>query len=437
MGTRMMRGKMMGNKQQAQRGVAVPCAANIVRETLPNGITILIYENHSAQSVVLSGVIGGGGIYDSEATSGLASLTASALMRGAEGRDFDAIHEQLENIGADFGVGVGAHRANFYGKALGEDLATVADIMSDVLRHPSFPAEHLERLRGEIVTGLQYRQHDTRYRADRAFREALYPVGHPYRRARGGTLETIPTLTRAQVQDFHRTHYGPQGMVVVLSGAVQAAQAIDILRARLADWHNPAQQTPPTMPPLGEQSAMRVDVSVAGKTQSDIVMGVVGPARNAPDYQAATMINSIFGQFGMMGRVGKIVREEMGLAYYTGSRIEGGQGPGAWLVSSGVNPKNVEKAIDATRHEFRRLTEELVSDEDINDCKTYFTGHLPLQLENNDGLAATILNIETYKLGMDYLLGYREMIYALTKEDLRAAAARYINADALVIATAG
>jgi zinc protease len=139
----------------------------------------------------------------------------------------------------------------------------------------------------------------------------------------------------------------------------------------------------------------------------------------------------------MMGRIGEIVREELGLAYYAYSRIEGGHGPGAWSVAAGVNPSKVDLAIRRIKRELKRLTSEVVSDEDIADNKAYFTGHLPLQLESNEGLASVILNMESYGLGLDYIQKYRDMIYRLSKEDLLNAAQRYLNPKALVIAIAG
>jgi zinc protease len=419
-------------------GLSLPGPENISRTVLQNGITVLVYENFAAQSVVISGVLNAGSIHDEPARAGLASFTASALMRGTQNRDFNAIHESLENNAADVSVGAGSHKASFSGKALAEDLPLLVDILGDVLRYPVFPVEQVERLRGELMTGLQYRQHDTRYRAERAFRENLYPPTHPYHHSRSGTLQTVPKLSIADMQAFHSRYYGPQGLTLVIVGAVKVSDALDIVRSRLEDWQNTVQQAESPLPELKpHKKTQRVNVTVPGKTQSDIVLGVVGPSRYASEYQAASIANSILGQFGMMGRIGAIVREELGLAYYAYSRIEGGHGPGSWSVAAGVNPANVDLAIDRVKHELQRLTSEVVSDEDIADNKSYFTGHLPLQLESNEGLASVILNMESYGLGLDYVQNYRDTIYRLTKEDLLIAAQRYLNPEALVIAVAG
>jgi zinc protease len=296
----------------------------------------------------------------------------------------------------------------------------------------------VERLRGEILTGLQYRQQDTRFRAGRAFRENLYPESHPYHYSSRGTLETIPGITIEDINAFHRTNYGPKGMIITVVGAVKAADAIEIVKGKLGDWQNenqPAKAVLPEIQPVDE--TRQIAVNIPGKTQSDIVMGVLGPSRFEPDYRAATLVNSVLGQFGMMGRIGDEVREKRGLAYYAYSSIEGGMGPGAWSVSAGVNPANVQQAIESVVGEIKRIITEEVSDEDISENKSYFTGHLPLQLESNEGIAGSILNMEAYKLGLDNLQKYTDEINGLSKTDLLKAVQKYWNPEAYVVAVAG
>jgi zinc protease len=416
----------------------IPGPETITRVVLDNGITVLAYENYAAQSVVIAGAVKAGSLHESQQHNGLASLTAGALMRGTLHRDFDAIHASLEDIGADLDIGAGTHSVGFNGKALAEDLPVLVSILADSLRCPVFPADQVERLRGEILTGLQYREQDTRYRANRAFREALYPPEHPYRYSTRGTLQSLPAIPLEAVRAFHQRHYGPAGMIVVIVGAVPAAQAVDIVRAHLGDWTNPDQPPNPPLPELAPLAEVRrAAVTLAGKTQSDIVMGVPGPSRFSEDYRAALLANSILGQFGMMGRIGDEVREKLGLAYYAYSSIEGGHGPGPWSVSAGVNPANVSLAVESIVKEIRRIVSEPVSDEDLADNKSFFTGQLPLQLESSEGLAGSILSMEMYQLGLDYLLTVRDRINALTKEELLAAAARYWNPDAFALAVAG
>lgn len=415
-----------------------PNSKNVTRVQLANGITILVYENFHTQSVVISGSLQSGSLYETPEQNGLASLTTSALMRGTLSRDFDAIHSSLEDVGADAGVSAGTHKTGFSGKALAEDLPLVLDILSDVMRRPAFPVGQVERLRGEVLTWLQYQQQDTRRQAGRAFRELLYPTNHAYHYSSRGTLDTVPNITLDQMREFHARHFGPEGMIIAVVGAVEAAAAVEFVRHYFEDWENPQQPAPPTLPMVEPvQEVREAFIALPGKTQCDVVMGVVGPSRFADDYHAATMANSILGQFGMMGRIGEIVREKSGMAYHASSRIEGGYGQGAWMISAGVNPKNVRRTVELSIGEIRRLTTELVDDADLQDNQANFTGRLPLQLASNEGIASTLHSIEAFGLGLDYLLGYHDMIYSLTKDDLQRAAQHYWTPEAYVVASAG
>lgn len=417
--------------------MTLPSSQNITRVVLDNGITVLVYENFAAQSVIVQGSLQVGSAYEPTDQNGLAALTASALMRGTTTRDFTAIHESLEDVGADISIGGGWYRTNIAGKSLAEDLPTLLDVLADVLRHPTFPEAHVDRLRGEILTSLRIRSQDTRFRASRAFYEALYPAGHPYHAPVRGTEESVAALTAADLRGFHQAAYGAQGMIVVVVGAITAADAVDMVRARFGDWRNPSQ--PPHAPILDAPPAeetQRSIVTLPGKTQADIMIGTVGPSRRSPDFTAAQLANSVLGQFGMMGRVGKSVREEGGLAYYAYSQLDGGVAPLPWNVSAGVNPANIELAIQKITDEVTRLTQELISEEDLADNQAYFTGHLPLQLESNEGIGDTLHNMELHGRGLDYLVNYRDMIYGTTREHILEAARRYLHPDRLVIGIA-
>jgi zinc protease len=416
----------------------LPSSQNITRVELENGITVLVYEKSDVQSVVVSGSLPAGSANDTPETAGLASMVAEATMRGTANRDFDALHTELELLGADFDVSSGRYKTGFGGKALAEDLPTLVDIMNDVLRYPTFPEQQVERLRGETLTSLNYYQNDTRYRARRAFYKTLYPAGNPLHYASSGTIETVNALTLDHMRDFHANYFGPQGTIIVIVGNVKADEAVDIVRSKMSNWQNANQKgmaALPTAPAVTE--AQRVFTPVSGKTQSDLIMGFVGPARKADDYQAARLANAVLGQFGMMGRIGAVVREEKGYAYYSRSGIDGGYSNGAWSAFAGISPENVQETIDDITHEFTRLSSELVSDEDLDNVQSYFTGSLPLGLESNEGVASTILRMEGHGLGLDYLLGYRDTIWKLTKDDLLQAAKNYINVDKLTISVAG
>ncbi|MBK9122470.1 MAG: insulinase family protein [Chloroflexi bacterium] len=417
---------------------AMPNSSNITRTVLSNGVTVLVRANPSVKSVVLVGQMRGGSLYEASQYNGLASMTAASLMRGTAARDLQTIASRLEDIGADFDFAAGVHHVSFGGKALAEDLPVLIDTLSDCVMHPVFPSDQVDRLRGEVMTWLQYSLQDTRRQAARAFRESLYDVSHPYHYSPRGTLESLPGIDAQMLKQFHASNYGPEGMTIVIVGAVDPAEAVDAVRAKLEMWAVPDQA-----PARSAGSAANVErtvhthVPIPGKTQSDVVIGVVGPERRSPDFQAARIANSILGEFGMMGRIGDEVREKAGMAYYAYSKLEGGYGPGAWSISAGVNPLNVERAVDLSLQEVRKMADQLVTEAELDDNKSYFVGRMPLQLETNEGLASAILSMETYELGLDYLVDYPAHVNAVTADAVREALRTYWVPDAAVVAVAG
>ena len=416
---------------------SLPGPDDITRATLPNGITVLARANFNSPSIVISGYLQAGSLFEEDSKAGLASFTASALMRGTVPHDFQEIYDALESAGASLGYNGGTHTTGFGGKALAEDLEMLLDLLSETLRQPTFPQDQVERLRAQLMTGLAIRAQDTSQMAHLTFDQIVYK-GHPYGRSEDGYPETVETISRDDMAGFHKSYYGPRGLVLAVVGAIEPEQAVNMVTEILGDWENPQQPNPPELPPVTPLTqSLTEKVTIEGKIQADIILGTPGPERRSPDFLSAALGNNILGQFGMMGRIGEAVREQAGLAYYAFSSVSGGVGPGAWYVSAGVNPTNIDTAIDLIKKEITRFVNEPVTDEELADSKTNFIGRLPLSLETNNGVVSALINREKFDLGLDYYERYAELIQAITAEEVLETAQRYLDPDRLGIAVAG
>lgn len=416
---------------------SLPGPEDIYREVLSNGITVLSRSNFNSPSVVLNGYLATGSIYDPDEKLGLADFTSSALMRGTEKHDFDALYGELESVGASLGFDSGIHTTGFHARALVEDLPLVLDLLSETIRQPTFPAMEVEKLRSQLLTGLSIRNQDTSDMADMTFDEILFR-GHPYARPEDGHPETIKAITRNDIVEYHHRCFGPRSMVIAVVGAIEPKKAVAAVHSVLGHWNNPSQPDAPRLPnfkPLDKTFEKRVPIP--GKSQSDIIIGTAGPRRTDADYMAASLGNSVLGQFGMMGRVGDVVREKSGLAYYAYSSLSAGIGPGSWTVSAGVNPSNVKKAADLIVKEMKRFVRGGVTREELADSQANFIGRLPLSLESNGGVAGALTNIERYDLGLDYYPRYPGLVRAIQPSDVIEVARKYIDPERLAIAIAG
>jgi zinc protease len=417
--------------------LSLPGSDDITREVLSNGITILTRSNFNSPSVVVTGYFGGGALMDPDDKLGLAEYTSYALMRGTKTRTFDKIYNELESVGGSLGFSSGVHTSGFNGRSLAEDLPLLLDLLSEALIAPSFPKAEMEKLRAQLLTGLSIRAQDTSDMASMVF-DAILFKGHPYSRPEDGYPETIQRISRSDLVKFHREYYGPRGMVIAIVGAVTAQEAIRQVKRALGSWQVKGQKEAPALPDL---KLLKKTVSkhhrIPGKSQSDLVIGTNGPRRRDPEYMPASLGNNILGQFGMMGRIGEVVREKSGLAYYAYSSLSAGTGPGSWEVSAGVNPQNVKKALELIKDEMKRFVQEGVSEEELADSKANFVGRLPLSLESNGGVANALLNIERHQLGLDYYRRYPAFVNEVTREDVLDTARKFIDVDRLAIAVAG
>jgi zinc protease len=413
---------------------SLPGEDDITRVELPNGIVVLVRSNFNSPSIVLNGYIQVGSLFDPPEKLGLASFTASSLLLGTKTFDYNTIYDLLESAAASLSFEGGTHITSFGGRSLVEDFDMLCKLFAAAIKEPTFPPEHVERKRAQLLTGLILRSQDTAEMASLTFDEIVY-AHHPYRFPEEGTTETVQQITLEDLVNFHQHHYGPRGMVIVVVGAIEPSNAIAIISEHLAEWQNPEQPELPPLQPLTE--TVQKKVFIPGKSQVDLLVGSVGPQRNAPEYMSAAIGNNILGQFGLMGRIGDAVRERAGLAYYAYSSLSSGIGPGSWTIAAGVALENVERAIAIIRQEIQRFVQEKVSEEELSDSQTNFIGRLPLSLESNMGVAYALGNLERYGLGLNYYRQYADLVRSVTREQILETARKYLDPDRLAIAIAG
>lgn len=415
---------------------SLPDATNVTRVVLPNGLTILVRENHTTPVAVLQGAIPAGVLHDTPEEAGLAAFVASMLTRGSEHYDFASFNETIESVGGNLTVSADTHSTDVSITCLSEDFAQLIAVLADIVQRPAFPTDHVERLRRQRLVRLQERDQDTANVANLRFYEALYGREHPYGRATSGYTETVRSLTRDDLVSFHQRHFTPHGAIFAIAGAVETSSVIGLLEQQFGEWQGArALQDVPAL--THHRSAERIVVPMPGKVQADFVTGAYAVARSHPDYYALRVANCILGQFGMMGRLGANVRDDQGLAYYCYSALMAERGGGVWMAAAGVNPEDLEQAVSSVLAEFARLGDEAVDAAELEDSQAYLTGVIPLTLETNDGVASSLLSIEWHELGLDYLHRYPDLIFNVTAADVQRVARTYLRPEQCVTVTAG
>ena len=412
-------------------------AHGFVRTELPNGIVVLAQPRPGDASVAASISLDAGHASTGETRAGLAAMTGRMLNRGTAKRSFDEFNDVIDGLAATLGTGAGSRSVEVSFHSLTEDLDDVLELAAEIITQPTFPEDEFEKVRQQTLTGIRESDNDTRSMASRALNELIYPEGHPLHIRTGGTVESVSSFTREDLVDYHQRTFGTNVMTVALAGGIRNLDdLVERIERAFAGW-NP--QVPEPLDPVQTEPASteRRDIrELAGKSQADIAIGYPTIPRSHPDYYALNVANVILGQLGLMGRLGANVRDRQGLAYYAYSSIGSGRVTSVWHANAGVDPGNIERAIDGIREELERLRTNGVTEQELADAKSYLTGSTPLAIESLGGVVGLLESIEEHNLGLDYLERYPGIINALTQDDLLRAAQHHLDPERLAIGIA-
>jgi zinc protease len=433
--------KIQNSQSKIASTRSLPNSQNIAQFQLSNGVRVFVYENFASPAVIINGYLMAGELDERDPLKrGLAGFVSDCLTRGTERFSYEQIFEETESIGANLSVSSGMYTTGLFTKSLAEDMPLMLDLLSDVVRRPTFPEAEIEKERAEWLTGLQERTNSTQTMCSLAFHEMCYPEHHPFHWSSDGYPETARAITLDDLRQFHKNFFAPKEMVVVVTGAVKAEHAHDAVAAAFGDWsavRGGERNTMPSAPAIKKSTTKKRHVKMPGKSQSNLMLGFPALPTSHPDWLTAVLMNSILGQFGMYGRLGESVRKEEGLVYYIGSRFDGGMAQGPWYLYAGTNPKTVHRVIDIAMQEVSRIQNKKVTPRELDDNKHYFTGSTPLQMETNEGIAGQIINMIRYERGLDYLLTFNDRVNAITQADVLRVAQTWLSTDKYVLATAG
>lgn len=429
------------------RTSGLPTAAVAFRPTrveLANGLTVLHQANPLSPAVTLRLAVVAGAALEEPEAAGKAGFCAGLLDRGTGRRSKAEIGEILDFTGASLSASGGRHLATLRAKCRATDFEEILGVLADCARQPSFPHAEVEKVRGDILTGLREDADNTRLVAVERFRQLVYPADHPYARKVSGSEDTVMEIERQDLVEFHARHYRPGAAALVVVGAVDTERAVAAAGEAFSAWEQPGDAPrglAASLPTIAQapipDEVRRVVATMPAKSQVDIALGHPGLRRRDDDYYAASLMNMVLGRFAMGGRIGRSVREEQGMAYYTYSTLAASIGPGPFLVRAGVSAANVDRAVASIVAEIERLQREPVGDDELDDAKSALIRSIPRTLETNAGMASSLHVIEQYELGLDYLERYPHLVGAIGADEIRRVARKRLHPEGYGLAIAG
>ena len=405
-----------------------------VRTVLDNGAVIVAKQSQATPAVTINAAFAAGTLFDPSHQSGLAHFVSRTIDRGTLTRSADAIAEGLDRRGVSLSVSVNRHVMSLVCTCLVEDLEGTLDIVADIVMRPAFPEDEVKTRHGEIVTLIRQDEDNPAVAATEGLLADLYGASHGYGRRPRGTLHSVEAIDRAALQRFHAARFGPAALSLVMVGDMEPARAIEAARVAFAPWRAPA-PPPAQLESVSRASGRRVRViPMMNKAQADIAYGFTSIRRSDPDYYAYWLMNNILGQYSIGGRLGDRIRERQGMAYYVFSSLDANVIPGPMTIRAGVNPGNVDRAVDSIDEELARLAADGPTDAEMVESRQYLIGSMPRTLETNVGIATFLQTEEFFGLGLEYDVRVSDLLMAVTRDEVHKAARQtLVPANATVV----
>jgi zinc protease len=408
-----------------------------IRTALPNGATLLARRTTTTPQVAIDLAVRAGSASDPDGRPGTAFLLSRVIDRGTATRPAAELAEALDSRGITLTITVTRHLFTLACRCLSEDFEPVLAILADILRSPSIPEDELAIRKGEVVTAIRQDDDSPAVRASETLMERLYPDGHPYGRRTKGSIAIVEGLTRDQLLALHAARFAPSELTAVIVGDVETARMHDVAARALADWRRPVPPAVTIPPAAAAGTRVRVVLPMMNKAQADIAYGLVTVARRDPDYYAYWLMNNVFGQYSIGGRLGDSIRERQGMAYYVSSSLDANVAPGPLAIRAGVSPANVDRAIASIDEEIDRLVRDGITPKELDDSRKFLIGSIPRALETNAAIANFLQTVEFFGLGLDYDVRLPDLLRAVTLDQANAAARRALDVNRATVVIAG
>jgi zinc protease len=391
---------------------------------LENGITLLLLERHALPLVSFEWIMKtGGAIGDPPGQEGLASLTAELLRKGTGSRTANQISEALDFVGASWEAAAGHDYASGSCEFVKKDLDGMLDLVSDLVLHPSFPAEEVGKLIEQAADGIKEEKAVPGRVIGRYYDQCLFGA-HPYGRPASGTETSLRSLKREDVLKFYATHYAPNELVFAAVGDFATAELEAKIRAKFGAWKPMAGNPPPLKESVPVAGRRALIVEKPDATQTFFRFGNVGLAYTNSDRVFVDVVNTLFGgRFTSM--INRALRIESGLTYGASSQFACKRVPGAFAIGSYTPNDKTERALNLALEVLQKLHGEGITPEQLQSAKAYIKGLYGLSLETNDQLAGMLCQLEAYGLGRQYIDTYFDRIDAMTGADAERVIGQY------------
>ncbi|HEX8871649.1 MAG TPA: pitrilysin family protein [Candidatus Acidoferrum sp.] len=408
-----------------------------VEMTLPNGMTVLILEDHRFPTVALDFTIqGAGALWEPADAHGMASVAAQMLREGTATRTSKQINEEIDRLGASFYAsapyGDGATSVGAYG--LSDNLDAWLPVVADLLLNPSYPADELTKLKQRLKVQLLQQRQQPGFLASERFSKAVYG-SHPAATI-SATPESIDSLTPEKLAQWHKERYAPQNTILGVAGDVNAAEFVAKLKTWFAKWQKSGASVPATPQTSAAKERRVFVVDRPASVQTTLAIGNIAIERTSPDYPAMVVMDQILGA-GAAGRLFLNLREAKGYTYGVYSSFAARKYAGPFRAGGDARTEVTAGAMTEFWNEFGRIRDEKVPAGELDDARRAVVAAFALSLEHPDQVLDFAVERKIYGLPADYWDKYPAQVAAVTAEDVQRVAQKYVDPQTMQIVAVG
>lgn len=400
---------------------------------LGNGLQVLVVPSAKQPVLTMRLSVMGGSLHDPVGKSGMADLVAGLLTKGAGTRDAEAFAEAIERVGGSLSAVAGPDFLTVEASVLSADRELAFSLMADALLRPTFPAEEVELLRTQTLSGLALARSQPDAIAGRIFARNVFGE-HPY--GRRADEASVQAITRDDLVGFHTARMRPAQALLVLAGAIDSTEAFRLAEQSFGAWSGRGVAAPPARPAPQRAQTEIVLVHRPGSVQSNILMGNTTWMPTDTRGYALAVANQILGG-ASDARLFQTLREERGWTYGAYSDVSRARGIGTFTATAEVRTDVTDSALVEMLAQLRRMASEPVPTAEFERQRQTMVGRFPLQVETAGQVAAQVANARLLGLATDYVQTYRQRIAAVTPEQAQAAARSGMRADAALVVVVG
>ena len=409
-------------------GTAGPREDAVVKTRLSNGACLLVKENHGVPLVSIKAVFLGGLLSENKESDGISSFTASMLTKGTATRTAEQISQEIESLAGSVAGFSGRNSFGLSASVVSWNFQPAFEIFSDILLHPKFPEEFVEKTRQDILAAIKNKEDNLAHLAFQLFWKSLYPC-HPYGMETLGTPETINRISRKDLQEYYGKEAVASNLVLAVVGDVNAPQVKEFVERLLRELPEKPLSLPETLCNTrpGREALQRVSPD---KLQAHIVVGGRGARFSDKDRFSLDVLQAVLA--GQGGRLFMNLRDKQSLAYTVTAFNQDAYDPGAFGIYIATKPENYRKALEGIQRELEKVRDEKIPEDELKRAKNYLVGSYDLGIQTNTSQASMMASFERYGLGYSAYQLYPERIQKVTAGQVRKAARKYLCPDCLV-----